>query len=94
MADSILQPGAKECYITGSTSGLHKHHIYFGNPLRRISEENGFWVWLRADWHNMADYGVHFNKELNLKLKRECQEKFEETHSREEFMRLIGKNYL
>lgn len=42
----------------------------------------------------MADYGVHFNKELNLKLKRECQEKFEETHSREEFMRLIGKNYL
>lgn len=94
MSDSILQPGIKECYITGSTIGLHKHHIYFGNPNRRISEENGFWVWLRADWHNMADYGVHFNKELNYQLKRDCQEKFEETHNREEFMRLIGKNYL
>lgn len=68
--------------------------MYPGNPNRRISEENGFWVWLRADWHNLASYGVHFNKDLDRKLKQACQEKFEETHSREEFVRLIGKNYL
>lgn len=91
--DSILQD-TKECYITGATSGLHKHHIYFGNPGRKISEENGFWVWLRWDWHNGADYGVHSNRVLDLKLKRECQEEFEKTHSREAFIRLIGKNYL
>lgn len=42
----------------------------------------------------MSNEGVHFNRELDLKLKRECQEKFEETHSREEFMKIIGKNYL
>ena len=47
--DSILQ-ATRECYITGATDGLHKHHIYFGNPNRRISEANGFWVWLRWDW--------------------------------------------
>lgn len=94
MADSILQPDTRECYITGATDGLHKHHIYGGNPNRRISEEHGFFVWLRADWHNMADYGVHFNKDLDRRLKQECQERFEETHSREEFMRLIGRNYL
>jgi hypothetical protein len=29
-----------------------------------------------------------------LMLKRHCQMKFEETHSREEFMSLIGRNYL
>lgn len=91
--DSILQ-NRRECYITGETSGLHKHHIYFGNPNRKISDKNGFWVWLRWDWHNGADYGVHFNRDLDLRLKRECQEKYEETHSRAEFVRLIGKNYL
>lgn len=42
----------------------------------------------------MSNEGVHFNRELDLKLKRECQAKFEETHSREEFMKIIGKNYL
>lgn len=91
--DSILQD-TKECYVSGATEGLHKHHIFAGNPLRRISEENGFWVWLRWDWHNGADYGVHFNRVFDLKLKRECQEEFEKNHSREAFIRLIGKSYL
>lgn len=91
--DSILQ-SVRECYITGATDGLHRHHIYFGNPLRKISEDNGFWVWLRWDWHNGADYGVHFNRAFDLDLKRACQEKYEETHSREEFRRLIGRSYL
>lgn len=51
-------------------------------------------MWLRYDWHNGASYGVHFNHALDLQLKRECQEKFEETHTRQEFIQLIGKNYL
>ena len=51
-------------------------------------------MWLRYDWHNGAPYGVHFNNDLDLRLKRECQEKFEETHTRQEFIKLIGKNYL
>lgn len=90
---SILQD-EKVCYITGSQTHLHKHHVFFGNGNRKISEENGFWVWLRADWHNLSDYGVHFNKTLDLSLKQACQRKYEETHSRAEFMALIGKNYL
>lgn len=93
MAKSIMQT-EKECYITGSTSNLHLHHIYPGLGFRKASDKHGFTVWLRADWHNMADYGVHFNKELDLRLKQECQRKFEETHTREEFMKIIGKNYL
>lgn len=89
---SILQD-EKECFITGSTTCLHRHHIY-GGRNRRVSEENGFWVYLRADYHNMSDKGVHFNRELDLALKKACQEKYEETHSREDFMKLIGRNYL
>ena len=92
MAKSILQ-SEKVCYITGSPLRLHKHHIFMG-PNRKISEEYGCWVYLREDWHNMSNYGVHFNSELDLFLKQECQRKFEETHTREEFIALIGRNFL
>lgn len=91
--NSILQD-RKECYITRQTSPLHKHHIFFGAGKRKISENNGFWVWLIPPLHNMSNVGVHFNREFDLRLKRECQAKFEETHSRDEFMALIGRNYL
>lgn len=95
MADSILQ-NEKVCYITGRTDNLHKHHIYFGNPNRKISEKNGFWVYLTGELHNQSNEGVHCinGKALDLRLKQDCQRKFEETHSRKEFMELIGMNYL
>ena len=93
MAKSIMQD-RKVCYITGLARGLHKHHIYFGNGLRRVSEDNGFWVWLVGALHNLSDAGVHFDRALDLRLKRECQRKYEETHSREEFMELVGRSYL
>lgn len=94
MAKSILQ-SEKQCYITGSTYNLHKHHIYAGSR-RKISEDNGFWVYLIGHYHNQSNDGVHGKngQELDLKLKQDCQRKYEETHNREEFMRLIGKNYL
>ena len=92
MAKSIMQD-EKKCYVTGDTEGLHLHHIY-GGSNRKISDKNGFTVYLRGDWHNLSDYGVHFNKELDLHLKQECQRKYEETHTRKEFMMLIGKNYI
>lgn len=91
--DSILQ-NEKKCYVTEQTGRLHKHHIFFGTANRQISEDNGFWVWLIPEYHNASDRGVHFNKEFDTLLKQECQTKFEETHSREDFMRLIGRSYL
>ncbi len=92
MAKSIMQKD-KECYLTKSKIRLHKHHIYMG-PYRQKSEKYGCWVWLRADWHNMADYGVHFNHELDMRLKKECQRRFEDIHGHEKFMELFKKNYI
>lgn len=83
----------KECYITHRTDGLHKHHI-FGGPLRKWSELYGLYVWLRPEWHNMSDYGVHFNPELDSELKQLAQEKFEQVYNRSEFVQVFGKNYL
>lgn len=84
----------KTCWITGSTINLHKHHIYFGNPGRKLSERYGCWVWLRSDWHNMSDYGVHKNHELDLLLKRACQRLFNEAYPELDFIQIFGRNYL
>ena len=91
MSNSILQ-NRRECYVTGSVINLHRHHVY-GGPLRQKSEQWGCWVWLRADWHNMSERGVHFNRELDLRIKRECQEAFEKLHGHEKFIEVFGRNY-
>ena len=44
--------------------------------------------------HRIGKDAVHNNRETDLMLKRICQEEFEKTHTREEFVRIIGKSYL
>ena len=91
---------SKECYLCRkyfdicNDRGLHKHHVYEGWGNRSRSEETGCWIWLCGMHHNLSDYGIHFNKDVDLEVKQECQRKFEETHSREEFMDTFGRNYL
>lgn len=92
MAESIMQD-TKECYITGAVDGLHRHHVYQG-ARRKASDDWGCWVWLRADWHNLSNYGVHFNKDLDSRLKQECQERFEALYGHDKFIEVFGKNYL
>ena len=89
---SLIQSN-KECYITGSTYNLHNHHI-FGGANRKLSEKYGLWIWLREDWHNMSNYGVHFNKSLDIKLKIIAQRKFCEVYPKLNFVKIFGKNYL
>lgn len=90
---SIMQT-ERECYICGTRHWLELHHIYFGTKNRKNSDKNGFTVWL-CEAHHRGTYGVHgkLGEYLDFKLKRECQAKYEETHTREEFMSIIGKNY-
>lgn len=90
---SIMQD-TKECYITGSTINLHKHHVYGGNPNRKKSEKYGCYVYLRGDYHNQSNYGVHFNRELDMQLKQKTQIRFEELWGHEKFMKVFGKSYL
>ena len=91
---SILQD-RKECFLTGATTGLHKHHI-FNAYNRGNSETYGLWIWLRWDRH-IADSPYrtpHNDAEVDDMLKRLGQKAFEESHSREEFMEIFGRNYL
>ncbi len=89
---SIMQDH-KECYLTGSTNDLHKHHV-FGGANRSNSEKYGCWIWLRSDWHNMSDRGVHFDRQLDLTIKRDTQAKFESIWGHALFLKVFGKNYL
>lgn len=93
---SVLQGRERECYITGRTGDLHKHHIYYGTGNRAVSDKHGFWVWLIPELHNTSSEGIHKgNIELDTRLKQDCQRAYEaEGHTRAEFIELIGKNYL
>ena len=76
---SIIQ-GEKKCFITGQAYWLECHHIFFGRANRKLSEKYGLKVWLTRELHR-GTKGVHSNRELDLKLKRIAQEKFEETYT-------------
>ena len=92
---SIIQK-EKRCYITGTTYNLHKHHIFEGTENRKLSEEDGMWIWLRGDWHNLSDYGVHFNKKLDLQIKQIAEQAWIDYYgkTKEDFIKRYGRNYL
>lgn len=89
---SILQD-TKECFECRTTQDLQDHHIFFGTANRKQAEKYGLKVWLCMRHHTGSE-GVHSDREFDLKLKEMAQAKFEETHSREEFIKIFGRNYL
>lgn len=64
---------------------LDPHEVYGGSNRKR-SIKNGFIKLLCRKCHS--------NEKILLQLKIDVQKEFEKTHSREEFIKLIGKNYL
>ena len=93
MRKSILTDDLEHSFLSGIPTNVI-HHIYQGTGRRKISEREGFIVPLTPAEHNMSDNAVHFNRKLDLYLKRLGQKKYEETHTREEFIKLIGRSYL
>ena len=93
MKPSILRTEPGVCYICRRHTETALHHIYHG-PLRKMSEENGFTAFLCPDCHQYAPHAVHRCREADLKLKARCQEVYEKTHGRDDFIALVGRNYL
>ncbi len=89
---SLLQE-SKQCFITERTDYLHKHHIY-GGCNRTISEEEGFFIYLIPEFHTIGPEAVHNDDEFLKSLQEICQSLYEENHTRDEFIRLIGQNYI
>ena len=87
---SIIQR-KKECFIcrtnydVETTNELHEHHIFEGTAK---SEKYDLKIWL-CNRHPITDprYSIHYQKQLDVELKQLAQKKFEEYHSREEFIK-------
>ena len=90
---SVIQ-SEKECFLCGITRELHCHHVFGGVGNRKMSERYGMKVWLCRE-HHTGNAGVHQNRDLDLIVKEVAQTNFEKkVGSREEFMKIFGRNYL
>lgn len=90
---SIMTDDMEHCYVCGS-SHVECHHIYFGTANRKISDAYGCVIGLCNFHHTGSEQAVHFNKNLDMALKKECQRRFQKQYPNEDFMKLFGKNYL
>ena len=84
----------RQCYVCGCTTNLHRHHVFEGSANRKKSDQYGMVIDLCGRHHNLSSDGIHFNKDLDLKVKREYQKKFEEQYGHEKFMEVFKRNYL
>jgi hypothetical protein len=84
-----------KCARCGIQYNLSIHHVFYGDkPTRDNSSEYGCVEWLCHN-HHQGQNGIHSgNKELDLELKRKHQERLEKEMTREEFIKLFGRNYL
>ena len=97
--NSIVQNNRDKCFLCGGRSnfkdGILEEHHCFGGPNRKYSERYGLKVYLHGfACHREGQNAVHKNKASRLFVQGEAQKAFEKTHTREEFMRIFGKNYL
>ena len=79
---------------TTATNTWKTTTIFFGTANRKNSEIHGFKVNLCLGHHRGSNEAVHNNRETDLLLKKMCQEEYEKTHTRQEFVQIIGKSYL
>lgn len=99
---SILQDRSDgTCYLCVRLHGdyrIHKyreeHHIFPGNPGRKLSEAEGLKVYLCPEHHQTGPEAVHKNQKISRLLQQDAQRAFEKTSSREQFMKLFGRNYI
>lgn len=90
---SIMQVQDDRCYLCQMAVGTQDHHI-FGAANRKHSEEDGLKVRVCAKCHDKIHFSPKDGGKTNLELHKAGQAKYEETHSREEFMKRYGRNYL
>lgn len=88
-----------ECFLCGKngwSDKLDRHHI-FNKHNRNKSEKYGLVVYLcHNECHIFGKNAVHNNRDVDLKLKQYGQQKAmeEQGWSKEDFIKIFGKNYL
>ena len=88
---SVLQ-SERKCYCCGTTRNLDEHHIFNGNPQRKLSEKYGAKIYLCRSCHEQ----VHASADARLYLKQEAQRELMRIYgwNIEDFREVFFKNYL
>lgn len=84
------------CYVCGTPFNLHVHHCFPGYGRRKVSDEEGAWVYLCGRHHNMSNAGVHFDHDLDMHIRRECQRRWMEREhaTADDFRKVFYASYL
>lgn len=99
MSKSIIEKDGSYCYICQMlgdwrTKDLEEHHIMHGTANRKLSEKYGLKVHLCRYHHREGWCAVHQNRQMDLKLIKIAQKRFEELYGHDEWMKVFMKNYL
>lgn len=78
------------CAYCNRVGDTVRHELYQGNPDRQTSKAIGAWLPLCPDHHTL----FHQDERINAKWQKKFQAAFEKEHEHEDFINLIGKNYL
>lgn len=85
---SIITEDLTHCFICGCTP-VDMHEVY-GGCHRLASMKNGLCIPLCRRHHQIVTEDTDFSLSLKLLMQFE----YEKTHTRAEFMKIIGRNYL
>ena len=75
--------------------GSHKHNV-FGGANRKLSEQDGLFIYLPPELHNMSDKGIHFNKTFMDYAHSVGRQAWMQHYNKtiEDFIARYGKSYL
>lgn len=88
---SAFTDDLSRCYVCGRPYP-NLHHMMNGANKKK-AEQYGLILPLCINHHTGAE-GVHTKPEKMLACRQMAQRKFEEEHTRDEWVKIFGKNYL
>ena len=99
---SIIVPNFKQCMVCGSTERICIHEVFYGSSNRLKSIEDGCCIPLCFE-HHQGTNGVHNNKILDLRFKKQaekiwiktyCDESLTPSEKIDQFVNRYNINYL
>lgn len=85
---SIFTDDLLYCYVCGKPREDLHEILYGSNRLNSIRA--GYVLPLCREHHRM----FHLNRELTKRWSKECQKRFEQEHTRDEWLNIFHRNYL
>lgn len=82
------------CYLCHIWNySLDRHHLLTGVRHRTLADDDGLYIYICRKCHNNLHSSIHYIDKLE-ELKQMAQRKYEETHTRDEFVERYKKSYL